>query len=273
MSPRRSPGSAPALRAPRRPGAGHAGTGPTTEREPPPAHPRNRAVLVAGWQADRLRPQGLGARGPSSAAFIPAAGRGSAPAWSPDGRWIAFFGKSHRLNIIPAGGGRVRHVGKVSGSIVDWQPLPARPPAPCLTPSGSTVIASNDIATVSVDKLGGYVLPPNVTAAVMGCLRADGRERLLTSYTGTNPEQTNVPEAAVGGTYAALVTHSVGYNRYTSSAYAATGCGCSICELELAPPFPPANGSSAPTRPAHRARAAWTRSSSAATPSAPSTQP
>lgn len=146
--------------------------------------------------------------------------QGSAPVWSPDGRWIAFFGKSHRLNVIPAGGGRVRHVGGVTGSTVDWQPLPAKPPVPCLTPPGSSVLANSSSAIVSVDYLGGYFLPPYVTSAVMGCLRADGRERLLTSYTGTNPEQSNATVAAATGNYAALITHSVAANRYTASAYA-----------------------------------------------------
>jgi hypothetical protein len=77
--------------------------------------------------------------------------QGTAPAWSPDYRWIAFFGKSHRLNVIPAGGGRARHVGGVTGSTVDWQPLPVRPPAPCLSPTGSRVIANGDTGVVSVD--------------------------------------------------------------------------------------------------------------------------
>src|SRR5947207_1364321 len=97
--------------------------------------------------------------------------RGTAPAWSPDGRWIAFFDARHRLNVIPARGGSVRRVGKVTGRTVDWQPLPAKRRT-CPTPRGSTVIASSGTALVSLDSL-----PPEFPGApgtaswpALGCL-------------------------------------------------------------------------------------------------------
>lgn len=62
--------------------------------------------------------------------------RGSSPAWSPDGRTIAFFDRQHRLSIVRASGGRLRRIGGVTGSAVDWQPLPAKSPAACMTPPG-----------------------------------------------------------------------------------------------------------------------------------------
>ncbi len=133
--------------------------------------------------------------------------RGTAPAWSPDGRRIAFFGKSHRLNVIPAGGGRVRHVGRVTGRRVDWQPLPAKPSGPCLTPPGSSVIASSDTAILSVENVGASNAYPVATSAAMGCLRADGRERQLASYLG--PPIT-IRGGQVAGSYAALVIENVG---------------------------------------------------------------
>jgi hypothetical protein len=110
--------------------------------------------------------------------------------------------------------GRVRHVGTVTGRTVDWQPLPAKPPTLCLTPPGSNVLASSDTAILSTDTVAPsnagsgffYVFPPS---ALMGCLRADGRERLLGSV-----DPHSVTTTALAGTYAALVTHSVDV-RYT----------------------------------------------------------
>ncbi len=111
---------------------------------------------------------------------------GAAPAFSPDGRWIAFFDKRHRLSVLPSNGGRVRRVG-VTGTAVDWQPLPAKPPVPCQTPPGYTVAASSSSAIVSYTPDG----------PAMGCLRADGRERLL-RIGGA------LTEAAVAGNYTAI---------------------------------------------------------------------
>jgi dipeptidyl aminopeptidase/acylaminoacyl peptidase len=54
--------------------------------------------------------------------------KGSAPAWSPNGTSIAFIAAGYRLSVIPARGGRVRGVGHVLGSAVDWQPIAASGP-------------------------------------------------------------------------------------------------------------------------------------------------
>lgn len=116
-------------------------------------------------------------------------GHGAAPTWSPDGRWIAFFDPRHRLSVLPSNGGRVRRVG-VNGTAVDWQPLPARPPVPCQTPPGYGVAASSSSAIVS------YYTPDG---PAMGCLHADGRERLL-RVGGT------LNGVALAGNYAAIAT-------------------------------------------------------------------
>jgi hypothetical protein len=133
--------------------------------------------------------------------------RGTAPAWSPDGTWIAFFGKRHGLSVVAAAGGSVRHVAPVTGRRVDWQPLPAKPPAPCPTPPGYSVLASSGTALVSVDNIAPSNAYPGATVAAMGCLRADGRQRLLSKYEGTT---SSIREAQVAGTYAALVSSFVG---------------------------------------------------------------
>jgi hypothetical protein len=129
--------------------------------------------------------------------------RGAAPAWSPDGRSIAFFDKRHRLSLVSATGGTVRRVGRVTGRSVDWQPLPAKPPARCLTPSGSTVVASSDSAIITLDH--GQSPDSTIPAgAYMGCLRAVGRERLLLTAASTEHSTVNGVVPAVAGPYAAL---------------------------------------------------------------------
>jgi hypothetical protein len=131
--------------------------------------------------------------------------KGSAPAWSPDGRSIAFIAAGHELSVVSAAGGRVRRVGRVQGVAVDWQPIPVGPVAGCLTPPGSTTIASSGTAVVSSDSrdVPGTSFP---APAYLGCLRADGRERLLARFDFQSEDATTIAsEAAVGGDYAGLV--------------------------------------------------------------------
>jgi hypothetical protein len=170
--------------------------------------------------------------------------RGSAPAWSPDGRWIAFIDVAMRLGVVRASGGRVRRVGRVTGRTVDWQPLPAKPPAACLTPpdvqglAGSTVLASSDAAIVSSESTA-YPVP---VQAVMGCLRADGRERVLWWGTVGGRGSEDVTGAVLAGTLAALeITSGYGcesgitvYDLHTGkgSDYYYNGCGLSSSSID-----------------------------------------
>ena len=135
--------------------------------------------------------------------------RGSAPVWSPNGRWIAFFAKHHRLSIVPASGGHVRHVGKMTGTAVDWQPLPATPPIPCLAPSDSRVWATTGTAVVTYHGVqqpyGSYPTGPSSIWALMGCLRADGRERLLETGGDYFGSSTDVSQVVLAGNYAGAV--------------------------------------------------------------------
>jgi hypothetical protein len=124
--------------------------------------------------------------------------RGTAPAWSPDGKSIAFIAPGHRLSVVPASGGATRPVGSVRGDSVDWQPVPKKTPAGCLAPPGSKVIASSSSAIVTSDS-------SSAGTAVLGCLRANGRERFLEldpDSPGVNAQ--SVSAAAVGDGYAAL---------------------------------------------------------------------
>jgi WD40-like Beta Propeller Repeat len=136
--------------------------------------------------------------------------RGSAPAFSPDGRWIAFVAPEHRLMIVAARGGRARRVGRVRAVSVDWQPRPRVPSPGCAAPPGSTVIASTRDAVITQDGMpppaaGGIVSP----VAYMGCLRADGRERLLDRFATNNIDGASwITSAVLAAPYAALTDHS-----------------------------------------------------------------
>ena len=125
--------------------------------------------------------------------------RGGAPAWSPDGRSIALIGSDHHLLVVSASGGRARRVGRVRGVAVDWQPMPKASVAGCHAPPGSSIVASSPSAIVTGDA-------NPASSAYMGCLRADGRERLLEEFGGNNLDNSSgVSTEAVAGDYAALV--------------------------------------------------------------------
>jgi hypothetical protein len=107
--------------------------------------------------------------------------KGSAPAFSPDGKWIAFIGAGHRLSVVRSTGGRVRRVGRVRGRSVDWQPITDQHPQ-CAPAPGSGTAASSDDGIVSADS-GPTPIDSGFNAvAYMGCLLSTGHERLLTRY-------------------------------------------------------------------------------------------
>jgi WD40-like Beta Propeller Repeat len=135
--------------------------------------------------------------------------RGSAPAFSPDGRWIAYIAPDHRLMVVRASGGlaKPRRVGNIRAVSVDWQPRPRRSPPACSPPPGSTVIGRSATAVVTGDGLPqdlGFSISPPI--AYMGCLRADGRERLLERFTGNNVDGSDAIESALlAAPYAGLI--------------------------------------------------------------------
>jgi hypothetical protein len=133
--------------------------------------------------------------------------RGGAPAFSPDGRWIAFVAPNHRLMIVAARGGRARAVGRVRAVSVDWQPRPRGPHPGCAAPPGSRVIASTPEAVITQDgALGPIGAGP---LAYMGCLRSNGRERLLARFAANNEDEASwVTSAVIAAPYAALIERS-----------------------------------------------------------------
>jgi hypothetical protein len=140
--------------------------------------------------------------------------RGTAPAFSPDGRWVAFVAPDHRLMIVAATGShpRPRPVGRIKALSVDWQPVLRTPTPGCVAPRGSTVMASTPDAIVTQDgtmdgEFGFEFAPP---IAYMGCLRADGRERLLERFADNSVDgATWASSAVLAAPYAALIDHSV----------------------------------------------------------------
>lgn len=144
--------------------------------------------------------------------------RGSAPAFSPDGRWIAFIGPKHALEVVPSTGGRARAVGHMRGVTVDWQPVPRHPGPACVSPPGSSVLSNSHRAVVTTASVAVPGALPD--SAAMGCLWADGRERLLEKFTfNTIDGTTGIGLAATNGDFAALVSHDVDehYGGFTES--------------------------------------------------------
>ena len=133
---------------------------------------------------------------------------GVAPAWSPNGRWIAFIGPGHRLRVVRSIGGRVRLVGRVTGTAVDWQPLPSKPPVSCLMPPGTRVTASGSTSILGVDATPAQF---GYTWAVLGCRRVDGRSLVLDSGAPAGDEFASFPSSeVVAGNYAGLVVSGGG---------------------------------------------------------------
>ncbi len=130
--------------------------------------------------------------------------RGSSPAWAPDGRSIAFLEPGGRLAEIGPAGGRPRIIGRIRGSLVAWQPTLASSP-PCLAPPGSFVLARSTSGIVTQTGSDAEFGVTDGPTAVMGCLFANGQERLLArdSFQSIDVE-VGFDGAATAGDYAAV---------------------------------------------------------------------
>lgn len=176
---------------------------------------RRLAVVHAGW----IEIIGLGG-GPARRLV-----RGDAPAWSPDGRKLAFVDAHHRVFVISARGGRPRRIGKVLAVHVDWQPLTGHTSVPCQAPPGSIVVAASPDAIVTTRPPRSQAIATNSATSFLGCLRSDGRERLLESFSPANGYAAGwVTSAALAGAYAAVVN-------FGSSKYGGTGSDVVVFDL------------------------------------------
>ena len=158
------------------------------------------AVTARGW----IVVYTLGARG--SRRLV----RGSAPAFSPDGRRLAYIAPGGRVMVIAADGlGPRRAVGRVRGVSVDWQPVPRHPIAGCAMPPSARVLASSADAVMAGDGpvFTRYALASVGTrSAVIGCLRATGRIRVLESIVQADEyDGEGAGDAAVAAPYGAIV--------------------------------------------------------------------
>lgn len=167
---------------------------------------RRLAVVHAGW----IEIIGLGG-GPGRRLV-----RGGAPAWSPDGRQLAFVDAHRRLFVISTRGGRPRRIGKVLAVHVDWQPLTGHTSIPCQAPPGSTVVANSPDAVVTTRPPRSQAIATNSATSLLGCLRSDGRERLLESFPPANGYGAGwVTSVALAGAYAAVA--NAGSSKYGGS--------------------------------------------------------
>ena len=139
--------------------------------------------------------------------------RGTAPAFSPDGRLIAYVAPDHRLMLLRVSTRDANPVpvGRVQAVTVDWQPKPAGANPGCAAPPGSRILASSASAVVTADgptpTSDGFGIPDTPgSSAYMGCSRADGRERFLEQLPAWNDDNLEIVDRAIlAGPYAALV--------------------------------------------------------------------
>jgi hypothetical protein len=130
--------------------------------------------------------------------------RGGGPAWSPDGLQIAYIASGGAVEIVAVRGGRPRRVGAVSGTALDWQPLPSSRGHVCKPPARATVLASTPEAVVFSQ--GG--------ARVFGCLKALGVTRLLLDTNTQSAFGGTLTAVRLAGRFAALVSEYS--NRYAN---------------------------------------------------------
>ena len=99
--------------------------------------------------------------------------RGSAPAWSPDGSRIAYVGAGHFLNVVAAAGGRAQRVTTLRVRSVAWRPRPLR--GACAPAKGTTIVASSAQAVITRS---------SASTSWYGCLPAVGPRGCSTQSAG-----------------------------------------------------------------------------------------
>ena len=130
--------------------------------------------------------------------------RGGAPAWSPDGLQIAYIASGGAVEIVAVHGGRSRRVGSVSGTALDWQPLPSSRGRACQRPAHATVLASTPEAVVFSQRGERFY----------GCLKALGVTRLLLDTNTQSAFGGTLTAVRLAGRFAALVPEY--FNQYAN---------------------------------------------------------
>ena len=169
----------------------------TWPRKASPAGTRALAVVFAGRREACARSGGyvwiVRVADGSERRLVP----GGAPAWSPNGRQIAYIAAGGAVEVIAVHGGRPHKVGSVRGTALDWQAIPTSAKRACRPPRGATVLASNREAVVF--SRGGLVF--------YGCLKSLGRTQLLLNgETGYAQAHDAVIAVRLAGRFAAIAT-------------------------------------------------------------------
>ena len=125
--------------------------------------------------------------------------RGSAPAYSPDGRSLAFIAHGSNVYIVGARGGHPRLVAGVQARSLDWQPLTATSSGRCSVPAGSTVQAQSAEALVTYS-------PSTPLTPWYGCLQATGHRWPLVTLPSAGPgTSAALGQIQLAGRFAAFV--------------------------------------------------------------------
>lgn len=129
---------------------------------------------------------------------------------------IAYIAGGQSVRVIAPAGGRSRPVGKLRGRSVDWQPITTNPPAPCSPLPGTSVAANSAAATLTQDPANAAA---NVPSVLLGCLIADGHQRVLTSFYagGIYNAEGGFTDTALAGEYAAVITYTNDKAVFTTS--------------------------------------------------------
>jgi hypothetical protein len=124
--------------------------------------------------------------------------RGSSPAFSPDGRALAYLNRDHQVTIRPLGHGRTRTLTKLRGRSLDWQPVTTVTRRGCAAGNG-VVVARNGAATVrsSADTQQSHI-------GWNGCVNAVGIPFHLNGGFDGNGYNLALGHVALAGDYAAM---------------------------------------------------------------------
>jgi hypothetical protein len=145
--------------------------------------------------------------------------RGSAPAYSPDGRALAFIAHGANVYIVGARGGHPRLVAGVQARSLDWQPLTATSSGRCSVPAGSTVQAQSAEALVTY-------FPSTPLTPWYGCLQATGHRWPLVTLPSTGPgTSAALGQIQLAGRFAAFVLTTTDTSRHCANALSEVDLG------------------------------------------------
>ena len=125
--------------------------------------------------------------------------RGTDPAFSPDGRSLAYLNPHHQVTIRPLSHGRARILSRLRGRSLDWQPVTPITRRGCAAANGG-IVASNGTATIRA-----ATNPQQHHTVWNGCLTAIGVPFHLNGGSVVAEESSlTLGQIALAGHYAAL---------------------------------------------------------------------